>query len=165
MAYALLCSQHQKAKRPCCSPNLCPGHSGEPHLDAPCGLSLLWLHHGAHGHLTQENLQSPFSPSFCYWSVRKAEPFAMWAIGMEVPRHSRNRCYFRTNSNSITQIKQSRLIPIHPNDSASDSGLVLFSQEGVQSFGFFLNLSASKMHQFSWTQDSIPGPEALQMSF
>lgn len=103
MCYTLFCCQHQKGKQPCCSPNLCLIHSGESHLAAPCGLSFLCLYNGANGHLAQENLQTPFSPSFSL--DKKAKPFAMWAIDMEMPRHSRNRHYFRTKSKSIIQIK------------------------------------------------------------
>ena len=102
MVYALLCCQHHKEKQPCCGPNLRLGHSGEPHLAAPCG----------HSAVSIQCCRRSFSPRkfteslltfLLLFMVKKTKHFAMWAIGTGMPRHSRNRHYCRTNSNSITQ--------------------------------------------------------------
>lgn len=97
MPYSLLCCQHQKAKQPCCSPNLCPG----PFWGATPGYSLWPLFA-----VLLPWCQSSFSPR----KITKSLPtFLLLSVGekshplcSEVPHHSRHRHYFRINSNSIT---------------------------------------------------------------
>lgn len=100
---AMLCSAGniRKQNSPAAALAPFPSHFGEPHLAAPCALSLLCLYNRA-----QDNLQNPFSPPFWCWFMKKDKPFAVRAIGVEKPFHYRNKHYFRIDVNSATQIKR-----------------------------------------------------------